>query len=437
MPVHLQFSRIGLNNIADPFFGTMAAYFLVRAWRNPAAAVRNFAWAGVMIGLTQYWYEGGRLLFPVLFVAWLGLSGFIAWPIMQQQRQVRHYLRGVAVAVIAAVLVAAPIYITLLGMERPLAQRMDSAGLGLSAFMNVGDAWVLLEHVVRRMSQSYLIHVSIPEEAMYYAGDHPLLSPYVVPFFIAGVFYTLWLIMGKDALTRPTRYQTLLQAGAMLLLLWVLGTWAGNMLMARSRIAARYVVEFPALALFAALGIDVIVRVLLGQWPRGQQLALVVLIGGLTFIQVDYFFTPYMARFNEQFTEEQTGRSMNIDDAVYRSMSFPDSTTVHIVDRIPFLVSDVNNALRFYRGDRDEATITTTAVIPTEFNTSYLQDVDITRSHAFFVAPNDTNSITLLQTTFDNVIGPFSTEHSPAQTTQMLMYYVPMQTYPGASTLQR
>ena len=62
--------------IADPLFGTMALMFFARALRNNHRL--EWALAGISLGMTQYFYEGGRLLFPPLligFVILLALRG--------------------------------------------------------------------------------------------------------------------------------------------------------------------------------------------------------------------------------------------------------------------------------------------------------------------------------------------------------------------------
>ncbi|HRF98926.1 MAG TPA: hypothetical protein PLZ51_27135, partial [Aggregatilineales bacterium] len=75
LPIHIQFSRLALNNIADPLFGTLTFYFIARGFKYPHKMRGNFAWAGAMLGLTQYFYEGGRFLYPALTLGWLGFLG--------------------------------------------------------------------------------------------------------------------------------------------------------------------------------------------------------------------------------------------------------------------------------------------------------------------------------------------------------------------------
>lgn len=425
LPVHLQYSRIGLNNIADPFFGTMALYFLAVAWREPARRVACFAWAGVMVGLTQYWYEGGRFLFPALALTWMALIGVMAFPSVRRQNTAPRYMRALAVFALGAVLVGAPIYYTLSGIERPLAQRLETAGLREDT-VNELDGWeAMLDHTANRLNESFLIHVSLPEEALYYGGDEPLVPRVALPFFMMGVFYTLWLAL-TGGVKADGRGRQMAQAGALLLLMWLAATWVGNMLMAQGRISARYVVEFPALALIIALGIDVFVAVIAGHWPRLRRWALVGVVGALAVWQVNFFFGAYMERFNAQSREEQVNRELDVEDAIYRSVDFAASTRVHVIGHVAFLQGDLNNLLRFFRGEREAPTVFINAITAPLFDEGYInRTVQTSWSNAFFIAPDNDRAIALLTTLFPEIIGPFYTTHQAAQSRQYALYYLP------------
>ena len=73
---HLHYSRLGLNNIADPFFVAWALYFLVVGWQGN----RRWAWAfsGVLAGLAFFFYTGGRQV-PVI------LAGIVIWATLTER----------------------------------------------------------------------------------------------------------------------------------------------------------------------------------------------------------------------------------------------------------------------------------------------------------------------------------------------------------------
>jgi 4-amino-4-deoxy-L-arabinose transferase-like glycosyltransferase len=89
-PPHIQFSRIALLHIADPLFGVLALWFLIRAIRSN----RRLDWVlmGVSLGMTQYFFEAGRLFTGALILAWAALV--LVW---FGGRALWHRLRPVAV----------------------------------------------------------------------------------------------------------------------------------------------------------------------------------------------------------------------------------------------------------------------------------------------------------------------------------------------------
>ncbi len=73
---HVHFSRIGINNVWDPLFALLFLWLLDRgiAGRHPPESedwrMRNLALAGLVLGLSTYFYTGARLL-PLLLVLYL------------------------------------------------------------------------------------------------------------------------------------------------------------------------------------------------------------------------------------------------------------------------------------------------------------------------------------------------------------------------------
>src|SRR5690606_22371640 len=53
-PPHIHYSRIGMNNIAEPLFGTLALAALAHAIKTQQRGY--YALAGAALGLTQYFY---------------------------------------------------------------------------------------------------------------------------------------------------------------------------------------------------------------------------------------------------------------------------------------------------------------------------------------------------------------------------------------------
>lgn len=423
-PPHIQFSRLGLNNVADPVFGTFALYFIARGLRHPPVMRAHFAAAGAMLGLTQYFYEGGRLLYPVLALVWLGMIGLAvyggitlryvtAW-LRRDRRELshlarqtvdfdyRHLFRSAAVMLVVAVLIGAPIYYTLVGQGRDVAIRLQTAGLRENTTSTMTDPQGFVRHFVNRVQESFLIHVSIPEAQLYYGGSTSLLLVFAIPFFFIGMFYALWRI------DRP---------GALLLLLWIGMTWMGNALMQESRISARYVVAFPALALIVGLGV---VQTLDLLWPRSPQIRnrlLAALASIAIVLHIAYYFGPHLTTFNRQFRGD-INRNLDSHDVLFRAAAFPPDTHIHVIGDPVMPERDASNLLHYLA---DHLWIRT--MHPDYITPEYLRALVVNRDHAFFVHPDDTTTIARIREFFPNVQGPIFSPYDLPRGKQFALYY--------------
>lgn len=247
LPPHVVFSRLALNNIADPLFGTLAVAFLLRGWRRGGAL--NYALAGTLLGFTQYFYEAGRLLFPVL------VSGVIIWFGWQERRTVQALLKQHIPVLLAALALALPVYLTLTANQLPITPRTAHIGMDLNDWADklALDGW---EGVGRHLLNPWLVFVYQPEDITYYAGDQPMLLPWLVPFFLLGLFTLVahW--------RRPS----------VLLLFWLLLVILGNTLVINNLNYTRYVTVFPPMALVLAIGVRTALEWLIPSYIPGERL---------------------------------------------------------------------------------------------------------------------------------------------------------------------
>ncbi len=296
-PPHLHFSRLGMNNIADPFFGTVLFFFLVRALKRQKSA--DYVLAGVFLGLTQYFYEGGRLFYPILVLIWLELSALLK--LIRLDRQVADRLLQM---IGIGLLVTFPVYYALLAGGHNLISRFHKAGVGGSYFHALRE-FNMTEPFTQRVLQPFLIYVDMPELSRFYGGDQALMLPWLVPFFLFGCACSLmhW--------RKP---------GMLLLILWVVGTSVGSMLMAVSGEAARFVVVFPALAILMAVGITQVFRI---------RVLLLIVAVGLALSQVHYYFNYHLPIYNHQLRP-----TLDAQDAIFRLVDFPHGTVVCFISNI-------------------------------------------------------------------------------------------------------
>ena len=383
-PPHVHYSRLALNNIADPLIGTLALALLARGLRTRQRWA--YALGGVMLGLTQYFYEGGRILFPLLVVGWLA-GGFVVW---RAPGSPRPSPRGVVIAVLAFVMVAAPVYLTLAGLDFPLFDRMDKTELR-------ADYWDLdrepdnLNARVARFKHSLLAYVNAPENTLYhyylyYGGKHPLVLEYTVPAFLLGLVIAAWRWRWPGVLP----------------LIWVMGTSAGNALLVESAVSARYVVVFPALALLIALGIRFTLLLI---WSTRRflrvQTALVILSAVVIAVaQGAYYFGPFLDLFER---EVRLHIMADAEDALLRSQEFPPGTQIHLIADLILPEGDAQRFMNFLAGD-----LTVTVMAPEQVTEAYLRGLPRDVDHAFFFAPYTMSTLPLV-----TVFGTQPVRHSP------------------------
>ena len=310
-PPHIHFSRLGLNNIADPLFGVLALAYLARGIQR--GRWQDYVLAGLMLGLTQYFYEGGRLLYPVLALVW-GLIALRRW---------RGRLSDFAITALVAIWVALPVYYTLLAWDISLSTRLNRRGFEPGYWRDLLlQPGALLPHLRDHILAPFLHYVALPDGgAFFYGGHTALLLPQVIPVWLVGLY---------SALRRSG-------TAALLPLLWLALVALGNSLIRDSVWTARYVAAFPALALFIGVGLDAIMNWLgireglrpsptigkhTGFSLRLYVSALLILV--LAASQIYYYFGPHLSAYQTQIRPHHDQQ-----DIVFRLRDLPPETRVY------------------------------------------------------------------------------------------------------------
>ena len=132
-PIHVHFSRLGLNQVGDPFFVTLSLAFLIGGIRS--GNQMEYALAGLTLGLSQYFYSGARLI-PILMLGFVGLTAILNFRWFRRQGDL------LAIMVILAGVTTFPnLYSTHLDKERPFSPRLDHVGIA-----NTGDVQNATSH---------------------------------------------------------------------------------------------------------------------------------------------------------------------------------------------------------------------------------------------------------------------------------------------------
>lgn len=317
-PPHLMWSQIGLNNITDSVFGVLAIGFTARGLRQGARV--DFVLAGVMLGLSQYFYEAGRLIFPALIGGWIGFT-FLFY-----RAQVCSKWRGVILLIVTAAIIGGPIYYTLIGRDLPLFARFSSTG-------QRGVNWRELpidqqrDTALRLLRSAGMIVIAEPERILFYGGDTPVLLIVIVPWVALGLAFAIRFSYRPEGV------------------LWVVWAVAPTMistLFSDTISTARMINSFPVWMLLAAIGIDQVSRRLTteraGKWIGGLTVALIV------GIQFWYFFQIHQERFMTQHYRMVPGQ-----EAAFITTTLPSGTNVFLFEQNPYGASAARGIIDFMR----------------------------------------------------------------------------------------
>ncbi len=388
-PAHMHFSRIGLNNIADPLFGVLALAFMARAWKYNRRS--DYVVAGAMLGLTQYFYEGGRLLFPALAIGWVVMIWFA-------QRGWKDDREKAVMALIVMVLVAAPVYYTAITTQGAFSPRLNSTAISLKDWVELFRS-TTPDSIKRyeRFAFPLLTYINLPDQGWFYGGHQALILSALLPIFLFALGILIWHIRSP---------------GALLLLLWVVGTSLGNMLLYENDWSPRFVVVFPALALILALGISYGLS-LLWRW-RGRTILIVALTLAAAGWQVNYYFNEHLPLFAVQFRPTK-----DIEDLYFRLQDIPADTEVHIFYIASVWQLNLDTLITFWN-----LPIRVDFHYPQELTPEYLASLPRSGNQAFFIDPDDVGSLDLIRQYF-YLLPPRFSPYDVPQDQQMGLYYAP------------
>lgn len=386
-PPHIQFSRIAICEISSPFFATMAFAFLARAMQQGQR--RDFVLGGVMLGFTHYFHEGGRLLFTPLAVLWLvgciifmqvsDLPSLVS-PLKRVWLHWQRVRRGLLLTLAALVLIAAPIYLTLIGINRPIFARLVDNRSGLT-----GNYWqellttpnALSDHINDHVLPAFEVLFNHDDSTLFYSQTTALLLTGVLPFVIIGFAFACY------HWRKP---------GPMLLVLWVLCTSLGNSLMKDSTGSPRFVMVFPALAILAAVALRYVVPMVVRR-VRWQAAVMVVFSIFIAAYQFNFYFNQHLPEYNFKF--RSTNAAPDGYDAAWRSLNFPLNTQVHLISSPEFNQIETEGLIRIWRADILVDTLLSRRLTP-----KYLKNLTCDVDHAFFIQRNDTKTLNMLRSYF-------------------------------------
>lgn len=191
---HIHYSRLGSNQVADPFFLSLALLFLYRGLDR--RRLLDWVLAGGVTGLAFYFYAGARLT-PIILVAVLAYL-FICDP----RRFWQQHRVGVLVAIGAFLIVAAPMiqYATLYPGD--FNARLNQVGIIQSGWLEreVGirneSMITILFDQFRRAALAFNYY---PDRTVWYGLRQPLLGPFFGGLFLLGLIFATIRLLGANA----------------------------------------------------------------------------------------------------------------------------------------------------------------------------------------------------------------------------------------------
>jgi 4-amino-4-deoxy-L-arabinose transferase-like glycosyltransferase len=272
---HLSYSRLGLNNIADPFFCSLTLWLLVRGLtrRRPL----EFALAGAVAGGALYLYTGARLV-AVVAGLWLGYSLLTSQWLRSDGRP------AVAAFVFAALVSAAPMISFAVRQPDDFNARMNQVGILQSGWLEREQAVKLQGPVpilFDQFQRAALAFNRYSDRGAFFMSPYPLMQPPASILFGLGLIYAT--IRFRDRRLYP-------------FVAWHLaGTVLGGMLTESPPSSQRLITLAPTAAFFVALALDRIIVLARSVARIGDSLAYApaLLAAALAFSTARYYFVDY------------------------------------------------------------------------------------------------------------------------------------------------
>jgi 4-amino-4-deoxy-L-arabinose transferase-like glycosyltransferase len=430
LPVHLQMSRVGMNNVADPLFGTLAFAFVARGLRYGGRT--NYAIAGVMLGWTQFFHEAGRLTLPVIMLVWMVGVWVWTWWRRQQagRRRPGHLGARFRLVVIAALLTSIPYYYTVAAMGGKFAARVGDVGLRPEYWQSQAGLSSLLEGVLLRAQGVLTRLLHNPERILYYAGTTPYIHYLLTPFLVLGLAYALW------RWRRP---------GGSLVLLWTLLPLGAIIVLLAEVMSPRITVFMPALAILIALGVVHITHALIA--PAGVaavpldrlslaaqrvaarwSVAAVVLALALSISMSVYYFGTHLPSFRRQMYILQPWQQF-----IFDVRSLPANAEIHTISQPRFDETYLSRVIAFTGGGGQK--LLTHA--PEDISAEMLALLPRTQPLVFIVQmPMDQSSVldAQLRAVFPNIEGAIISTEPRIAPTWFNIYLVPTPDTPTVET---
>lgn len=278
---HIHYSRLGSNQVADPFFLVTSLWLLYRGLDRRSTL--SFALSGMVCGLAFYFYAGARLT-PVVMIVCLGYL-FIRGP----RAFWRDHSFNLMIMLGAFMVVFAPMGQYAIMYPNEFNARLNMVGIlqnGWLANEMHNSQRSLLAVLFDQFQRAFLAFNFYPDRTVWYGLRQPLLDPFFGSLFLLGLGYGTLRLLGKNADTRM----------APMVAWWWGGMILGGMLTESPPSSQRLITLSVPACFFIAVALWELVR--LGQplfapgWTRGVLVTLVVAFAFISLYTYFFIFNP-------------------------------------------------------------------------------------------------------------------------------------------------
>jgi hypothetical protein len=275
---HIHFSRLGVNNIVDPLIALLAFAAFFYGYRT--RSLLGFALAGVLMGVGQHFYMGGRLT-PLLLLALLLHQALL------NRTQLWRARWGLALLALGFVLGIGPLARFFLTHRNDFTARLAMVGIFETGWFGEQQALGLSTFTIllNQVRDAFGAYIFLPDRSAWYDPKIPLLDRASAVLFVFGL---------TIALSHWRRMEMVL------LLAWIVGAAIfGGVLLKNTPESPRFVTTAPTLCLFIVLAIERLVALLSWALPLGRRVAYGVGAAAVLLLvswNLNFYFREYTPR---------------------------------------------------------------------------------------------------------------------------------------------
>lgn len=269
----VHYSRVGMENIADPLLMVGTLYFVWRATRSGKS--RDFALAGLVAGFGLYLSPAGRIV-PVVAAAVIGYA------LIHRPSFIKQAAPGMLMMAGIYLVAAFPIAVHWLTHQSQFMARVNTIGIFQSGWLNErvqttgeGELRVLWEQV----THSFGAFGYYGDRSQFYLAPATLVDRLSLLPFLIGIAYSIYRFWDE-------RY-------ALLLMVFVAVVGTGGVLTAAPPQSQRLLGTIPAVAAFVAIGVKLVADAA-SKWRRqAGPVFMGVAMVALVAVNIQYYFGTY------------------------------------------------------------------------------------------------------------------------------------------------